>query len=244
MEKNLLLLSSSRVGDSGYLEQALPDIKEFLSGKLNNEQKLLFIPFAGISVGFDQYEKLVQEAFAKIQLKIQSIHHFEDKLQAVNSCCAIITGGGNTFSLLNDLYLNNLIEPIQDVINRGVPYIGWSAGSNIAAPTIRTTNDMPIVEPTSFEALNLLPWQINPHYIEGNPAGHNGETRQQRLEEFLIANPKKQVIALPEGSGLKLSNGKLNYFGKTSGWIFNRQEKMAIDNNTNLIQALKSNDKL
>jgi len=242
MNKNLLLLSSSRVGDSGYLEQALPNIKEFLSDKIDKKKTLLFIPYAGISIGFEQYEKLVQEAFGKIQLEIQSIHHFDDKLQAIKSCSAIIIGGGNTFSLLKELYQNNLIEPIQNAISEGIPYIGWSAGSNIAAPTIRTTNDMPIVEPPSFDALNLLPWQINPHYIEGNPPGHNGETRQQRLEEFLIANPKKQIIALPEGAGLRLSNGNLHYFGQDSGWIFNHQEKISIHNNTDLKQLLKSND--
>jgi len=242
MDKNLLLLSSSRVGDSGYLEQALPDIKEFLVDKLDKTNKLLFIPFAGVSVSFNQYEKLVQDAFAKIQLDIQSIHHFENKLEAINSCSAIIVGGGNTFSLLNELYLNNLIKPIQKAVKRGIPYIGWSAGSNIAAPTIRTTNDMPIVEPPSFDALNLLPWQINPHYLEGNPPGHNGETRQQRLEEFLIANPKQRVIALPEGAGLKLSNGNLSYFGENLGFIFNHQGKIKIDNSADLEQVLKHND--
>ena len=119
MDKNLLLLSSSRAGNSGYLEDALPDIKQFLSAPSDNKKKLLFIPFAGVSVGFDQYEKLVQTAFGKIQLEIQSIHHFDDKRQAIDSCAAIVTGGGNTFSLLNDLYVNHLIEPIQNAVNRG-----------------------------------------------------------------------------------------------------------------------------
>ncbi len=247
MSLNLLLLSSSRVGSTEYLEHALPHISEFLSktelseAKQSNK-KLLFIPYAGISVGFEQYERIVQEAFSKIGLNIESLHNIDDKKAAIKSSAGIVTGGGNTFSLLNSLYEEDIIKTLQDSINNGLPYIGWSAGSNIAAPTIRTTNDMPIIEPPSFNALNLVPWQINPHYIEGNPPGHNGETRQQRIEEFLVVNSQKKVVCIPEGTALKVINDSIyflgNNLGSNEGVIFTINNKTLFTSSSNLEQLL------
>lgn len=252
MTQNLLLLSSSRVGDTDYLEHALPLIGQFLSD-LNlvaspenkkaippiTDKKFLFIPYAGISIGFDRYEAMLQEAIKKLDVEVISIHHSADKALAIKQCAGIITGGGNTFSLLNSLYELDLIEPIRKAVADGIPYIGWSAGSNIASPSIKTTNDMPIVEPPSFKALNFIPWQINPHYIDGNPPGHNGETRQQRIEEFLIVNPETKVIAIPEGCALKYQNNQLSYIGEIDGFLFTNLGKTSFDSNSDLNQLLK-----
>ncbi len=252
MTKNLLLLSSSREGDSGYLEHALPIIKEFLmsiplqpasinpqnSAALHNK-KLLFIPYAGVSIGFDEYETMVKDALKGLDVEITSIHQVSDKFTALQQCDGIITGGGNTFCLLNSLYEFDLIEPLRKIVDNGTPYIGWSAGSNIAAPSIRTTNDMPIVEPPSFAALDLIPWQINPHYIDGNPPGHNGETRQQRIEEFLLSNPGKKVIGIAEGTALCYQNDQLSFIGETGGYLFANNSKIAFDSNSDLNQLVK-----
>ena len=247
MSLNLLLLSSSRVANTEYLEHALPHISKFLS-EINlpkttqSNNKLIFIPYAGVSVGFDQYEKIVQDVFSKIGLDIESIHNIDDKKAAIKSSAGIVTGGGNTFSLLNSLYEQDIIKTLQKSINDGLPYIGWSAGSNIVAPTIRTTNDMPIIEPPSFNALNLIPWQINPHYIEGNPPGHNGETRQQRIEEFLVVNPHKKIIGIPEGTALKIMNNSTHYLDnsltESDGVIFSKDCKTFFTSSSNLKQLL------
>lgn len=255
LAKNLLLFSSSRVGNTGYLEHALPLIEQFLvelhlatsaQNKQDNRptttKKYLFIPYAGISIGFERYEAMLKEAVKEIDIDITSLHHSTDKVQAIEQCDGIITGGGNTFALLNSLYELELIEAIRKAVENGTPYIGWSAGSNIAAPSIRTTNDMPIVEPRSFEALNLIPWQINPHYIDGNPPGHNGETRQQRIEEFLIVNPDKQVIGIPEGTALKLHTNHLKFIGEIDGYLFTGKSKVTFNKHTDLNHLLKYNE--
>jgi dipeptidase E len=251
MSLNLLLLSSSRVGSTEYLEHALPHITNFLSGinllRLNSDhnplfnKKLLFVPYAGVSIGFEKYETRVQEAFSSIGISIESIHHYEDKETAIKSSAGIVIGGGNTFSLLNSLYEQDIIETLQASIRNGVPYISWSAGSNIIAPTIRTTNDMPIIEPPSFNALGILPWQINPHYIEGNPPGHNGETRQQRIEEFLVVNPQQKVIGIPEGTALKLMNDVFEYIGEEDGVLFSHSKKIFFNQESDLNQLFQFN---
>ncbi len=214
---NLLLLSSSRVGDTGYLEHAENLIKNHLGDKTKN---LLFIPYAGVSIDYDTYEEMVSTAFEKFGYQITSIHHSSDPQQAILNASAIAVGGGNTFNLLATLYENQLLDTIREKVQTGTPYIGWSAGSNIAAPSIRTTNDMPIVEPASFDSLHLLPIQINPHYIDGNPPGHNGETREQRINEFLVKNPRQTVIGIPEGTALKYNSGKLIYVADKQGFKF------------------------
>lgn len=233
---NLLLLSSSRVGTTAYLEHAKNMIAQHLS---NGVKEVLFIPYAGIAVGFDQYEKMVSSSFNDFGYKIKSIHHAKQPKQAIEKAQAIAIGGGNTFSLLNSLYQYDLIEAIKHKVKNSIPYIGWSAGSNIAAPTICTTNDMPIVQPPSFNALSLIPFQINPHYIDGNPQGHNGETREQRINEFLLQNPKQVVIGIPEGSALKLKNNKLKYLAQQPGFKFSQNHgKQIIKANSDLSYLL------
>ena len=238
MSKNLLLLSSSRVGNTGYLEHALPIISNFLQSSEYTGKPLIFVPFAGVAVGFDNYESTVKQAFQSIGIEINSLHHAEDKAKAIRGSGGVVIGGGNTFALLNSLYQFDILEVIKEAVNSGIPYIGWSAGSNISAPTIRTTNDMPIIEPPSFNALNFLNWQINPHYIDGNPPGHNGETRKQRLEEFLVLNSDKKVIGIPEGTALQLTNEELSYIGDKTGFTFSKNNKKAFSNSQELKDSL------
>ncbi len=239
MTKSLLLLSSSRVDNTEYLSHALPIISDFLADKLpstdtHNNRELLFVPYAGVTINYDQYESMVNAALSKTDYTVKSIHHHSDPIAAVDNAQAIVVGGGNTFELLSKLYENSVLTPIKEKVQTGTPYIGWSAGSNIAGPTIKTTNDMPIVEPPSFQALNLVNFQINPHYIDGSPPGHNGETRQQRLEEFLTINPSDSVVGIPEGTGLKIQSGELSYVGDKTAFYLSAKGKIAFDNSQQL----------
>jgi len=234
---NLLLLSSSRVGNSGYLESSFEMITQQLGPSVKT---IAFIPYAGVTVSFDDYEKLASRAFSEMGYQLTSVHHADDPAKPIEQADAIAVGGGNTFSLLNRLYQKRLIEVIKEKVTAGMPYLGWSAGSNIAAPMITTTNDMPIVQPPSFEALSLLPFQINPHYIDGNPPGHNGETREQRLAEFIQLSPLQKVVALPEGSALSSNERKLVYKGMNEGFLFTAESgKQPIMPNSDLSYLLK-----
>src|SRR4030042_5389526 len=181
----LLLLSNSTNAGQSYLQHALPHIKSFLG---NDPPEVLFIPYAGVTISFDEFAGLVRDKFQEINIRLTSIHQSNDPEKSINNAKIIVVGGGNTFQLLSLLQTNSLLEPIRKKIQSGIPYIGWSAGANIACPTIRTTNDMPIVQPDSFDALNLVPFQINPHYLAKNPDGHAGETRETRILEFLELN--------------------------------------------------------
>ncbi|WP_085297696.1 dipeptidase PepE [Cognaticolwellia mytili] len=234
---NLLLLSSSRVGDTKYLEHALNMIK----AKLNGVTDLLFVPYAGVTVNYDEYTQTVQNALNTIDVKVTGIHQYDDPIAAVNNAQAIAVGGGNTFHLLHQLYKQNLIPAIQSKVATGMPYIGWSAGSNIAGLSIRTTNDMPIIEPESFTALNLVDFQLNPHYTDYNPPGHNGETRAQRLAEFMVLNPKTPIVAIVEGTALDIADNSLRLTcdnGSNSGYIFKGGHKSTITTEDNLNDLL------
>jgi dipeptidase E len=234
---NLLLLSSSRVGDTKYLAHALNMIK----AKLNGITELLFVPYAGVTVNYDEYTQMVQNALDAIGVKVTSIHQHDDPIAAVNNAQAIAVGGGNTFHLLHQLYQQNLITAIQNKVATGMPYIGWSAGSNIAGLSIRTTNDMPIIEPESFTALNFVDFQLNPHYTDYNPPGHNGETRAQRLAEFMVLNPETPIVAIVEGTALDLADNKLRLTcdnGSNSGYIFKAGDKSTISTGDDLSNLL------
>ena len=132
----------------------------------------------------------------------------------------IMVGGGNTFHLVYHLHKNGLIPLVQKAVQDGKPYIGWSAGANVACPTLCTTNDMPIIQPDSFDTFNLVPFQINPHYLDANPDGHGGETREDRINEFLEINRKKVVVGLREGTGLWIENDEINLFGDKTARLF------------------------
>ncbi len=201
----ILMLSSSRVNNCEYLQDAKPSILAHL-GAITSA---VFVPYAGISVSYDDYTKQVQAALP--ELAITGLHTFADPVNAILEAPAILVGGGNTFHLLHQLQQLKLIDAVRRaVIKHHVPYIGWSAGSNICGATIRTTNDMPIIEPESFSALNFVPCQLNPHYTDAHPEGFHGETRDQRLSEFVTLNQSTPVIGIREGSALLLSESDGN----------------------------------
>jgi dipeptidase E len=199
MTHRILLMSSSRKDNLGYLEHATEQIHTVLE---HEARKIVFVPFAGVVSSFDTYEATVKPAFEKLGYALESIHRSANPQQAIEQADAIAVGGGNTFALLKRMYEAEIVDAIRAKVRAGTPYIGWSAGSNVACPTIRTTNDMPIVQPPTLRALGLVPFQINCHFISGKPAGHNGESREERLAEFLEINAPEQVFALPEGSAL------------------------------------------
>ncbi len=213
----LLLISNSTMAGKPYLEYPKNNIKSFLGEK---KIKALFIPYAGVTLSFDEYEAKVKMRFNEIGHDIESIHHFQDPVDAVKNAEAIVVGGGNSFALAKALQDNNLIEIIREKVKLGAPYIGWSAGSNMACPTIKTTNDMPIVEPKSFNVLNLVPFQINPHFLDSHPDGHGGETREDRINEFLEANREMYVAGLREGCMFLLEDDELSLVGDRSCRVF------------------------
>jgi len=216
-QQKLLLLSASREGQTEYLEHALPLMNSFLPSTVS---EILFIPYAGFAMGYDTYEAKVGQALQSIKRKVASIHQFDDPVKAIEDAEAIAIGGGNTFYLLKQLYDNELVDAIRRKVNAGTPYMGWSAGSNMAGLTICTTNDMPIVQPRSFNALALVPFQINPHYTDYQPPNHNGETRAERIYEYTRANPHRYVVGIPEGTALERQGEQLFLRGTKDGLIF------------------------
>jgi len=216
MTKRILLISNSTLYGSGYLDHAEAEIRSFL-GDL---KRVLFVPFA--LHDRDTYAATAKQRFAKMGYELSSIHTADDPGQAVNETDAVFIGGGNTFRLLKALYDFALLGPIRDRVAAGMPYIGSSAGSNVAGPTIRTTNDMPIVQPPSFEALGLVSFQINPHYLDPDPdSKHMGETRQERILQFLEENDTP-VAGLREGAMLRIENGETILRGSTGARIFRK----------------------
>jgi dipeptidase E len=203
MTQRILLMSSSRKDSLGYLEHAHTQIHAVLR---HEKRRIAFVPYAGVTFSFDAYEAIVKPVFEKLGYELVSIHHSTNPRAAIAQADAIAVGGGNTFALLARMYRAGIVSAIREKVHAGTPYIGWSAGSNVACPTIRTTNDMPIVQPPTLRSLALVPFQINPHFISGKPVGHNGESREERLAEFLEINAPEQLLALPEGSAL-LSDG-------------------------------------
>jgi dipeptidase E len=229
---NVLMLSSSRVANEDYLQHAILMLNQHLS----NIKELLFIPFAGVSVSWDDYTTKVQHALPDFQ--IIGIHQCSNAHQALERAQAILVGGGNTFNLLNELYRQDLLGTLKNQVNKGTPYVGWSAGSNICGNSIRTTNDMPIVQPPSFDALNFVPFQLNPHYTDYQAPGHNGETRAQRIEEFCILNPDMPVIGIREGCALLLQGESLVLKGELDGVVFKGVSQSVIHPNQDLSRYL------
>jgi dipeptidase E len=225
---NLLLLSSSRVGDTDYLEHAIPIIQHFTASLSGATNKILFIPYAGVTISYDEYFIMVKQALGDVAEQMTSIHHHENAKSAVTEASMILVGGGNTFQLLSQLYQNDLIDTLKLTVTNGVPYVGWSAGSNIAGSTIKTTNDMPIVQPKSFQGLGFLSIQLNPHYIDNHPPGFHGETREQRLQEFMALD-KTPIVGLEEGSGIQIVAGQTTKVGETDLFWFDSNRKQRLD---------------
>lgn len=213
----LLLISNSTNPGEQYLKYPMPAINDFLGAKA---LKAVFIPFAAVTFSFDEYEKKVAERFNELGIDIRSVHNFPDMKAAVEEADVIVTGGGNTWQLLDKVLSLGLAGIIKEKVESGTPYIGWSAGSNLACPTIMTTNDMPVVEPQSFRSLGLIPFQINPHYTDVNPQGHAGETREQRITEFIEVNRSVYVAGLREGTMLRREGQELRLIGERKMRIF------------------------
>lgn len=216
--KRLLLISNSTLHGSGYLDHAAAEIHNFLDGV----SRVLFIPFA--LADHNDYASRARQRFAALGYELDSIHEADDKQRAVNQAEAVFIGGGNTFRLLKSLYVFALLHPIKHRAEAGMPFIGSSAGSNVAGPTIRTTNDMPIVEPPSFNALGLVSFQINPHYLDPSPdSTHMGETREERIIQFLEEN-ETPVVGIREGAMIRVEQGSAMLKGSTGARIFRRAQ--------------------
>lgn len=215
---NLLLISNSTNAGEAYLEYPKEAIREFLCSR--GVKKVLFVPYAGVTVCWIDYTAKVRARFAEFGVEVEGIYDCANARQAVLQAEAIVVGGGNSFALLKTMQDNGIVAAIRERVEAGVPYVGWSAGSNMACPGLYTTNDMPIVEPQSFKALGLIPFQINPHYLDAHPDGHAGETREQRIEEFLMLNKGMYVVGLREGSILRLEGSKLSLIGSRTMRLF------------------------
>lgn len=234
--KQLLIASTSTIHGSGYLEYLLNDLSVFFK----NINTVTFIPYArpgGIS--HDDYTLKAKKAFKKINKHVIGLHEFKNPIEGIENSEAIFTGGGNTFVLVNQLYKNNLIQPLQDCINSGIPYLGTSAGSNICGLTMHTTNDMPIVYPPSFKTLSFVPFNINPHYLDPIPnSTHMGETRETRIKEFHAYNTQP-VVGLREGSWLEVNDNEITLKGIHKARVFEyNKTPYEVDSETKL-NALK-----
>ena len=220
--KKLIIASTSTVHGSSYLEYLLPTLKDLFV----DVKTILFIPYArsgGIS--FDAYTRIAKKAFSKINIDVKGIHEYKDTKDAVKNAKGIFTGGGNTFELVNQIYKNDILSTLKIGIESGTPYLGTSAGSNICGVTMMNTNDMPIVYPPSFNTLDIIPYNINAHYldpIEGSK--HMGETRETRIKEYHIFNGTP-VLGLREGSWLNLKNNKIILQGKYTARLFRQNQK-------------------
>jgi dipeptidase E len=214
--KRILLISNSTLYGSGYLDHAEAEIREFLG----TVGRVLFVPFA--LYDRDAYAKLAGQRFKAMGYNLQSVHEIVDAPAAVDQAEAVFIGGGNTFRLLKALYDFELLLPIRRRVAAGMPYVGSSAGSNVSCPTIKTTKDMAIVEPPSFNALGLVPFQISPHYLDPDPdSKHMGETQEERINQFLEEN-ETPVVGLREGAMLRVEGGSVILKGVSGARIFRR----------------------
>lgn len=214
----LLLISNSTNAGEPYLRYPLPRIGEFLKGV----KEVVFVPYAAVTFSYAEYERRVAERFAELGIRLRSVHRAANPARMIREAEAICVGGGNTFALTRKMQEQGLMQAILRKLKAGTPYVGWSAGSNVCCPTICTTNDMPIVEPESFRAIGAVKFQINPHYLDANPEGHAGETREQRILEYIQANPRRWVVGLREGCMLHYEEGHLELIGPRPMRIFKK----------------------
>ncbi|WP_379952970.1 dipeptidase PepE [Dokdonia sp. R78006] len=230
MSKNLIIASTSTIHGSAYLEYLLPTLKKLYTGV----DEILFIPYArpgGIT--HDDYTAIAQKAFSKINKKVIGIHTYKDAAEVIKVAQGIFTGGGNTFVLVNQLYKNAVMQPLREVLLNGIPYLGTSAGSNICGLTMQTTNDMPISYPPSFKTLGMVPFNINPHYLDPDTnSTHMGETRETRIKEYHAYNTVP-VIGIREGSWIRVEGKKITLEGALSARVFEQNKTpYEIDTNT------------
>ena len=218
----LLLISNSTMPGEPYLDYPKHEIKKFLGEK---PLTAVFIPYAAVTSSFDEYTQKVEERYAELGHHVVGIHTFADPVKAIEHAEDIVVGGGNTWQLVRMLHERKLVYAIREKAHYGTPYIGWSAGSNVACPTLRTTNDMPIIDPLGFDCAGLIPFQINPHYLDANPEGHGGETREQRIAEFLEINPNTYVAGLREGTMFKVEDGLIELIGERTCRVFKKGQE-------------------
>jgi len=219
--KNLIIASTSTLHNGAYLDYLLPE----LSNHFKDAKTILFIPYARPSgISHEDYTKKVSEAFAKINIEVKGIHEFENPIEAINSAEGIFTGGGNTFLLVFQLYKNKVMQVLADAVKNGIPYLGTSAGSNITGLTMQTTNDMPIIYPPSFQTLGVIPFNLNPHYLDPDlNSKHMGETRETRIKEFHSFN-SLPVLGLREGSWLDVKGDKIILKGDLAARLFKQNQ--------------------
>jgi dipeptidase E len=221
--KNIIIASTSTLHGGDYLDYLLPELQLHFK----DCKTILFIPYArpgGIS--HDEYTAKVALAFAKINIAVKGIHEFKDPASAIQDTQGIFTGGGNTFLLVSQLYKNNIMAVLSETVKNGTPYLGTSAGSNICGLTMQTTNDMPIIYPPSFQTLGLIPFNLNPHFLDADKQStHMGETRETRIQEFHAFN-SLPVLGLREGSWLDVKGEKITLKGDLSARLF-RQNQIA-----------------
>jgi dipeptidase E len=216
----LLLISNSTNPGEEFLQHPTEQLNVFFK----SIKKVLFLPYAAVTFSFKEYEEMVQKKFDEMGIEVESLHHFKDPKKAVREAQAFAVGGGNTFRLIKMIQQLDIIETLRYRVLDGIPYVGWSAGANVACPTICTTNDMPIVEPDNFSAFNLVRFQINPHFTDIPQNGHAGETREERIQEFITMDPFSYVVGLREGSMLLVDEGNINLIGPKSARIFKNGE--------------------
>src|SRR5262245_8208038 len=232
-EKRLLLISNSTLYGGGYLDHAEKEIRNFLGAV----RRVLFIPFAQRNQ--DAYAALARQRLATMGYEMDSAHESPDPRRAVNGAAAVFIGGGNTFRLLKGLYDFGLLPPVRRKVDEGVPYLGSSAGSIVACPTLKTTKDMPVVQPPSFDALGLVGFQISPHYLDPDPGStHMGETQEERINQYLEEN-HAPVVGLREGTMLRVENESIVLKGITAARIFRRgQAPLEVEPGSNLAELL------
>ena len=250
--RNLLLISNSTNFGEPYLAWAMTQLEQFFyKNNLGEDCKVVFVPFAGVFIGgnpypasYDAYTERVRKVFRdKLSVRdFVSVHEVDDKASLVKSADCVVVGGGNTFHLVAELHKYGLMDVIAECANAGTPYIGWSAGSNIACPQLCTTNDMPIVQPSSFNTLNLIPFQINPHYLDPHPEidkmiKHGGETRQDRINEYLAVRQEVKVVGLREATAIWVIGDRYFLKGGKPMMVFQyRKEALSVEPNQEITQ--------
>lgn len=230
--KKLIIASTSTLHGGSYLDYILPELQTFFGGC----SSLLFIPYArpgGIS--HDDYTDKVRTVFASAGINVHGLHEFENPADAIQNTEAIFTGGGNTFLLVAQLYKFKVMDVLAHAVKNGTPYLGTSAGSNITGLSMQTTNDMPIVYPPSFQTLGVIPFNLNPHYLDPDPGSkHMGETRETRIREFHAFN-SVPVLGLREGSWLEVNGDQILLKGGLKARLFRQnQEPTELENGSDL----------
>jgi dipeptidase E len=217
----LLLMSNSRMEGLGYLEHARTAIADVVAG---TGKRVVFVPWAMVVRPLDDYVEVVRPVFAEIGCTLDGLHRAAEPRAAVARADVIVVGGGNTWHLVRQLRLHGLLDVMRDAVRGGTPYIGWSAGANVACPTFQTTNDMPICDPLGYDTLGLVPFQLNPHYVHGRPPGVGGETREERILEYVALHPGVWVAGLRDGLMLGVEDGSIRLLGPTTCRVWRKGE--------------------